>query len=190
MERSSVHKMSKKSLQSREQNNANKISAYIFAKQKQVMKKAYIDYFAVTIMFFAMALLVFIVGLNTEDAVHSKQILFGAVPLILIITFIFAFFFLRCLLIFNKLRKAANTTEENRIIVCKKIAFLFYPVSKFTSAIISIVFTDENGEKYYYVITDDVSSDSKKDIRKELYGSEVLLVCYKNTNLIKDYNIR
>ena len=84
--------MSKKSLQSREQNNANKISAYIFAKQKQVMKKAYIDYFAVTIMFFAMALLVFIVGLNTEDAVHSKQILFGAVPLILIITFIFAFF--------------------------------------------------------------------------------------------------
>ncbi|MBQ7314774.1 MAG: hypothetical protein IJW83_02040 [Clostridia bacterium] len=92
--------MSTKSRRRKEIRNIDKQSSDILSMQKQTMKKAFFDYLWAAIMFFAMTLIVFAVGLLTDDDSHSKQIIFVATPIILCITIIFIFLFLRRFIIF------------------------------------------------------------------------------------------
>ena len=87
--------MSKKSRKRKERRNIDQSIHDVLSMKKQTMKKAFLDYLGAAIMFFVMALVVLVVGLLTEDASHSKQIVFGATPLILGFTIFFAFLFLR-----------------------------------------------------------------------------------------------
>ena len=64
------------------------------ARQKQILKKSYLDFLGTGIFIFALTILVFVVGLLVEDSAHSKRIVFIAVPGLLWITIVFAFFFL------------------------------------------------------------------------------------------------
>ena len=156
------------------------------ARQKQILKKSYLDFLGAGIFIFALTILVFVVGLLVEDSAHSKRIVFIAVPGLLWITIVFAFFFLRRLSLFGKFNKIASALEESKRITCCKVGFLSKARSRTSSAIICLIFTDENGEKYY-AVTEDIWEDSKKAIRAEYVGSELSLVCYKDTNFVKDY---
>lgn len=156
--------------------------------QKQTMKNAFLDYLWASIMLFVMALVVFVVGLFTEDASHAKQIIFGATPGILCITIIFICLFLRRFWIFSRINNIKLSSEQSIEITCKKVTFLTQPISKHSAAIICIVLTDENGEKYYDILNG-LSDFSKKETRAELLNAKVSLVCYVNTNFVKTYQL-
>ena len=178
--------MSKKSRKRKERRNIDQSSSDVLSMQKQTMKKAFLDYLGATIMSFVMALVVFVVGLLTEDASHSKLIVFGATPGILCFAIIFACFFLRRFMIFTKINKIKSLSEQTIEITCKKVAFLTQPISKHSAVIICIVLTDENGKKYYDIVNG-ISDRVKKEMRAELLNAKVTLNCYANTTCVKTY---
>ena len=139
-------------------------------------------------MFFVMALVVFVVVLLTEDAAHSKRIVFGATPIILGFTIFFAFLFLRRFIIYTKINKIKSMSEQTIEITCKKVSFLTQPISKHSSVIICIVLTDENGKKYYDIVNG-ISDSAKKATKAELLNAKVTLNCYVNTNCVKTYQV-
>ena len=180
--------MSKKSCQRKERRNIDRQAADVLSMQKQTMKRAFLDYLGAAIMFFVMALIVFIVGLLTEDVSHSKRIIFGATPIILGFTMFFTFLFLRRFVIFKEINKITSSSEQTIEITCKKVAFLTQPISKHNAVIICIVLTDENGKKYYDIVNG-ISDSTKRGTRAELLNTNVSLNCYANTNCVKTYQV-
>lgn len=182
------NEMSKKPRKRKEGRNIDRSSSDVLSIQKQTMKKAFLDYLGAAIMFFVMALVVLMVGLLTEDASHSKLIVFGATPIILGFTMFFTFLFLRRFVIFKEINKITSSSEQTIKITCKKVAFLTQPISKHNAVIICIVLTDENGKKYYDVVNG-ISDSTKKATRAELLNTKVSLNCYANTNCVKTYQV-
>ena len=180
--------MSKKSRKRKEQRNIGQSIHDVLSMQKQTMQKAFLDYLGAAIMFFVMALVVFVVGLLTEDAAHSKRIVFGATPIILGFTIFFAFLFLRRFIIYTKINKIKSMREKTIEITCKKVSFLTQPISKHSAVIICIVLTDENGKKYYDIVNG-ISDSTKKATRAELLNVKITLNCYANTNFVKTYKV-
>lgn len=180
--------MSKKSRQKKERQNMERSTPAVLSIQKQTMKSAFLDYLGAAIMFFIMTLVVFVAGLLTEDASHSKRIIFGATPIILGFTIFFTFLFLRRFIIFKKINKIESFSEQTIEITCKKVAFVIQPISKHSSVIICIVLTDENGKKYYDIVNG-ISDLAKKRTRSALLNAKVVLHCYADTNCVKTYQI-
>ena len=180
--------MSKKSRQRKERRNIDRSIPDVLSMQKQTMRKAFLDYLGAAIMFFVMALVVFVVGLLTEDAAHSKRIIFGATPILLGFTIFFAFLFLRRFVIFKEINKITSSSEQTIEITCKKVAFLTQPISKHYFVIICIVLTDENGKKYYNIVNG-ISDNAKKTTQAELLNAKVTLNCYVNTNCVIAYQV-
>ena len=180
--------MSKKLRKRKERRNIDRSSPDLLSMQKQTMKKAFLDYLGATIMFFVMALVVLMVGLLTEDASHSKQILFGATPIIIGFTMFFTFLFLRRFVIFKEINKITSSSEQTIEITCKKVSFLTQPISRYSAVIICIVLTDENGKKYYDIVNG-ISDSTKKATRAELLNVKITLNCYANTNCVRTYKV-
>ena len=180
--------MSKKSCQRKERRNIDRQAADVLSMQKQTMKRAFLDYLGAAIMFLVMVLIVFIVGLLTEDAAHSKRIVFGATPIILGFTIFFDFLFLRRFIIYTKINKIKSMSEQTIEITCKKVSFLTQPISKHSAVIICIVLTDENGKKYYDIVNG-ISDSTKKATRAELLNAKITLDCYANTNCVRTYKV-
>ena len=180
--------MSKKSRKRKERRNIGQSIHDVLSIQKQTMKKAFLDYLGAAIMFFVMALVVFVVGILTEDAAHSKRIVFGTTPIILGFTIFFAFLFLRRFIIYTKINKIKSMSEQTIEITCKKVSFLTQPISKHFAVIICIVLTDENGKKYYDIVNG-ISDSTKKATRAELLNVKITLNCYANTNCVRTYKV-
>ena len=178
--------MSKKSRKRKEGRNTDRSGSDVLSMQKQIMKKVFLDCLGAAIMFFVMALVVFVVGILTEDAAHSKRIVFGATPLILGFTIFFAFLFLRRFVIFKEIKKITSSSEQTIEITCKKVSFLTQPISRYSAVIICIVLTDENGKKYYDIVNG-ISDSTKKATRAELLNVKITLNCYANTTCVKTY---
>ena len=178
--------MSKK--QAKERRNTDRLTHNVLSMQKQTMKKAFLDYLGAAIMFFVMDLVVFAVGLLTEDALHSKLILFGVVPGILCFSIVFACFSLRRFIIFTRVNKIRSLSGQTIGITCKKVAFLTQPISKNYAVIICIILTDENGKKYYDIVNE-ISNIDKKRTRAELLNARIFLDCYENTNCVRSYRV-
>ena len=179
-------KMSKN--HAKERRNIDRSSSDVLSMQKQTMKKAFLDCLGAAIMFFVMALVVFVVGLLTEDAAHSKRIIFGATPILLGFTIFFAFLFLRRFIIYTKINKIKFMSEQSIEITCKKLSFLTHPISKHYFVIICIILTDENGKKYYNIVNG-ISDNVKKATQAELLNAKVTLNCYVNTNCVIAYQV-
>ena len=180
--------MSKKSRKRKEGRNTDRSGSDVLSMQKQIMKKVFLDCLGAAIMFFVMALVVFVVGLLTEDAAHSKRIIFGATPILLGFTIFFAFLFLRRFIIYTKINKIRSMSEQTTEITCKKVSFLTQPISKHSAVIICIVLTDENGKKYYDIVNG-ISDSTKKATRAELLNVKITLNCYVNTNCVIAYQV-
>ena len=180
--------MSKKSRKRKEGRNIDRSSSDVLSIQKQTMKEAFLAYLGAAIMFFVMALVVFVVGLLTEDAAHSKRIVFGATPILLGFMIFFAFLFLRRFIIYTKINKIKSMSEQTIEITCKKVSFLTQPISQHYFVIICIILTDENGKKYYDIVNG-ISDSTKKATRAELLNAKVTLNCYANTNCVRTYKV-
>ena len=180
--------MSKKSRKRKEGRNTDRSGSDVLSMQKQIMKKVFLDCLGAAIMFFVMALVVFVVGLLTEDAAHSKRIIFGATPILLGFTIFFAFLFLRRFIIYTKINKIKFMSEQSIEITCKKLSFLTHPISKYYFVIICIILTDENGKKYYDIVNG-ISDSTKKAMRAELLNVKFTLNCYTNTNCVRTYKV-
>ena len=180
--------MSTKTRKRKEGRNIDRSSSDVLSMQKQIMKKVFLDCLGAAIMFFVMALVVFVVGLLTEDAAHSKRIIFGATPILLGFTIFFAFLFLRRFIIYTKINKIKFISEQSIEITCKKLSFLTHPISKHYFVIICIILTDENGKKYYNIVNG-ISDNAKKATQAELLNAKVTLNCYVNTNCVIAYQV-
>lgn len=181
--------MSAKLCRTKDRRDINHYSSYFLSMHKQTMKKASLDYLGVAIMVFVMAIVVLVVGLLTEDASHSKQIVFVATPCIFGISIILVCFCLRRFLIFQKINKIQGSKVQSVEIACKKVTFLFQQESKHSASIICIILTDENGRKYYNIVNG-ISDRAKKRIKAELLNAKVSLDCYANTNFVETYRVR
>ena len=180
--------MSKKIHKRKDRRNIDRSSSDVLSIQKQTMKQAFLDYLGGAITFFVVALVAFVVGILTEDAAHSKRIVFGATPLILGFTMFCTFHFLRRFIIFAKINKIKVLSEQTIKITCKKVAFLTQPISRSSAEIICIVLTDENGKKYYAIVNG-ISVSTKKAMRAELLNVKITLNCYANTNCVRTYKV-
>ena len=180
--------MSKKPHRKKKDETKDRSVRDALSMQKRMIKKAFLDYLGAAIIFFVMAIAVFAIGLSTEDVSHSRQIIFGAVPIVLGFALLFTFCFLRRFVIFKGINKITPSSVQPVDIICKKAAFLAQPVSKHYAVIICIVFTDENGRRYYCV-TEGFSAASKKAARDELLNAEITLNCYANTDYVKSYRV-
>ena len=183
--------MSKKSYRKKEQQNLNRQSLDIFirqntlSRQKQIMKRAFLNYLGVVIAFFMLELIVVVVGLSTEDAAHSNRIIFGVM---VCITIVVVCLLLRRYLIFSRINKIKFSANQTIEITCKKVRFLTRPISRYSSVIVCIILVDENGKKYYDV-TNEISDHVKKGTKKELLNAKVSLDCYENTNYVRAYQV-
>ena len=178
--------MSLKSRRKQEERKSDKQQHNPLETQKQIIKKTTADYFGGLIMMFVMTVVVLITGFCVDDPAHAKGIFLIVIPLMLLITAIFVFLFTECWMVFRKIKQIQCASEESVTIQCKKVSFLLKHVSRFSSIIICIILTDENGKKYYH-ITEGISEFSKKSIKNKLLHSKIDLVCYQNTNFIKKY---
>ncbi len=178
--------MSLKSRRKQEQRKSNKQLHNPLEMQKQIIKKATSEYLGGLIMMLIMTVIVLITGFCVDDPAHAKGIFLIAIPLMLLITCIFVFLFAECWMIFRKIKQIQFASEETLTIQCKNVHFLLQPVSRFSAIIIGIILTDENGKKYYH-ITEGISEFAKKHIKNELLHTEIDLICYQNTNFIKNY---
>lgn len=176
--------MSLKSRRQREKRKSDKQRYNPLETQKQILKKTTSDFLGALIMMLVMTLIVLITGFCVDDPAHAKSIFLIAIPLMLLITGIFVFLFTECWMIFRKIKQIQFASEERVTIRCKKISFLSRSVSRFSSVIIGIILTDENGKKYYHII-EGISEFAQKSIKQELLHAKIDLVCYQNTNFIK-----
>lgn len=180
--------MFKTSHPKKEKQNTNRMVFDILSIQKKTIKKSFLDYLGCAIVFSLMTVFsIFAAMLLTEDASRSKQIILSA-TLINGFTIFFLFESIRRFIIFKKLNKIKSFKEDAIYITCKKVTFLSHPVTRFLTEIICIVFTDENGKKYYNVVKDS-SCASKKEIKAKLINVRILLNCYANTNCVKTYKL-
>ena len=180
--------MSKKSHRQKEKRCQDRYAPNILSMQKQIMREAFLDYFGVAVALVVMALVVCMVGFLTEDVSHSKRIIFCATPAILCIAIIFIILFLRCFSVFSKLNKIQCSSEQIVEIVCKKVNFLIYARSKYSTVIICVILTDEQGKRFYFV-TKDIPYDTKKRLRQTFQNARITLICYAKTNCVKMYQV-
>ena len=175
--------MSKKSLK-RKMRQRPEISARdALEEKKRTMKEASDAFLGSAVMFFLMAAATLILGLASEDASQSKNGILLAASMILILASIFAVFFVRRLIVLQKLSKITTTSEDTVKIICKKMTFIEQPISKSVFKVICVIFTDENGKKYYDVVN--IFHLDKKETRARFINETVTLSCYKSTCCIK-----
>jgi len=85
----------------------------------------------------------------------------------------------------------AATANEERTIHCHKIKFRTYATDASSnyssSAIWAIVLIDGNRTKYTYILEEvkPVSGRRFDAFKQELVGKELVILCYQNTNVIK-----
>ena len=153
--------------------------------QKQALKLNMFYCLASSVGSFALNILGIIVVFRGENA---RQILILSIfEMIFAVTFIHCFIaFGRRFKIYRQLHKIQFSTEQLVPIHCKKISFLYKPVSKHFSSIICIIIVDEYGNKFYYVYPKEGPSEfANKFIKQQCLGKHLELNCYKNTYMIK-----
>ena len=85
----------------------------------------------------------------------------------------------------------ASTANEERTIHCHKIKFRTYATdassNHSSSAIWAIVLIDQHNKKYTYILEEvkPVSGRRFDAFKQELVGKELAILCYQNTNVIK-----
>jgi hypothetical protein len=176
--------------------NERKLPSDILLNQKRVLKKSFTEYLLISIMFLIMAIIVFSVGIFSDDSSHSNQIFFVALPILIFIAITYTFISIKRCFLLVKLKKISSLSEQRIEINCKKVSFLYHPISRHSFIIICIIFQDENGKKYYNILNDnimnsfsDIERKNLKKLKEKLTNAKVSLLCYENTNFITSYQL-
>ena len=178
--------MSLKSLK-REAKKGTAVPNDLLQQQKAAIESSMLEFFGVAALFF----LFFCITLMIDFIERAKQTQNGGMILAELIVFVV--FAESCVsavkrfCVFRKISKVEFSSEGTVSIHCKKISFMYIPVTKGTSSIDCIVLKDEYGKKYFYVYPKKKRPDSnlKKEIREKYLDNEMQFICYKNTNFIK-----
>lgn len=100
-----------------------------------------------------------------------------------VLFFMFYFYnFLRCIPVYSGIRSIKYSSEQTVKIVCVKVSSLIHAVTRNDNEIICLILTDELGKKYYFACGPD---DSGEAMKIRIVNSELTLICYKDTNVVK-----
>lgn len=152
------------------------------------MKKAYIDYLRAGIFLSVLALAVVIVAVFTNEVSFTADQILYAVLLTVGISSFFVYMVLRRYLVYARFNKINSTVEKDVTITCKKLSFIYKPVTRHSSSIICIIFTDESGKKYYN-ITKEIPETEKKKLKNKFLDSKITLTCYGNTECVRSFRM-
>ncbi len=169
------------------------MSEDILTRQLKSIKRTVRDYFLVSLAFFLMAVVVFLVGFFENNKSHSNQIIFGAVPIVVCISAVFLIVFLKENTLLKQFKKANIAAVEERMLYCKKVKIVVHIESRLFASIQGVKLTDRNGQKYIYIYpefqltqTDKQLKKAKKQIEDELKNKTIEAMIYRDTKLIKE----
>lgn len=151
--------------------------------QRDAIRKISLDCLYSAIFFTVIILIIILTGTFDEELEHRLSIV---VPLLSIFPCIFFYLFVRRFNVYKRIRNIKYSSEEKRVIKCKKTSFISHPISKSTYAIFCIILTDKTDKKYYYVFEESfLSYTAKADLKNKLENRNLDLICYRGTEIIK-----
>lgn len=169
-------------------NNHNKHSpSNLLFLQKQAIRNAMLEHLGASVLFLVFAIaVVIIVSLNEFTSPKSPGLILAELCIFAIYIY-YLVSFARRFLIFRQLSKIKFSTEQSVSLYCRNIQFYLQPVSRFSSVVLCIVLVDKNGNKFYYVhpMKRAPFDFSRKLIKEKYIGTNVELICYQNTNIVK-----
>lgn len=157
------------------------------AIQKSRIKRFGIDYLCVALFMLLIDIIVLIAALTLEDKVHANRILYIAIPIISFFCAVFLFLAIKRFLLLFAFDRARINKEYTIKIDCKSIRFIIYTKIRSLDYVIGIIFVDLSGQKYVYVLPDDLldSKNIRATLRQKCVGKTVELICYNDTKMIK-----
>ena len=155
--------------------------------QKNAIRTAMLEYLGAAVLFGVVAIVVTIMALINESTTRNTSGVIFAEIVVFVIFVYFLISFVRRFIIFLHFRKMIFSTEQSVFVRCQKISFLLRPLSKFSSAILCMIWIDEYGNKFFYVYPEQSapSEFSKKYMKEKYIGNKIELICYQNTNMVK-----
>ncbi len=161
------------------------------AVQKQRLKRISVDFLGAASFTLLIDVILLIVALTLNDKVHANRILYFAIPILSVLCAVFSFFSIKRFLLLNALKSARFDSEYTIKINCKNVRFITHPQAKNLAGIIGVIFVDINGQKYVYVLPDELidSKIARAEVRQHCEGKTVESICYNDTKLIKSYNV-
>lgn len=163
--------------------------------QIQALKSAMIDYIALSVFFFAFAVIIFNIVFTgvfvnrTALTQYEGELL--VVGCMLFGGLLFGFAAARRSAILKELKTVDGSAEYTVSIHCRKVSCIGQILSKRTAFVLGLVLTDENGNKFYYIFpqgsapSDSADAKIEANIKKQYSESSVELICYHNTNIVK-----
>ena len=184
--------MSVKSRKRTERTQCKQAPSNPLPAQKQAIRRAMFQCLCAAVLFFLFAAAVILLSLFSE-APSSKEtgfIISGMICFSIFLYYIISF--IRRFLIFQQLNKIKFSTEEAVCLSCKRLSFVFQPVSQFSSAVLCVVLVDESENKFYYVYPENSApfDFAKKYIQEACIGKQLDIICYKETRIVKDLPLR
>lgn len=181
--------MSRKSQKRHMQRSASRLMKEQFPGQKQTARAATLDCLYSACFLLVMLIVCFVVGVQAENSSRRIGILCFVVPLLAILTLCFFVLFLARLPIYRAFRGIQQDREQEIVIQCKQASTRIHPISKHFFVVFSIVFTDLEGNKFYYVFPHTLAPPEvhARHLRQTLSGAEIALTCYRDTHAVKFY---
>lgn len=178
--------MSLKSLK-REAKKGTAVPNDLLQQQKEAIESSMLEFFGIAALFFLFFSITLLIDfLERSEQTQNGGMFFGEL-IVFVIFDVFCVAALKRFWIFRKISKVKFSSEETVSVHCDKINFMYFPVSKGTSLIECVVLKDESGEKYYYIFPKKKRpfDNSKNRIKEKYLEKEIVIICYRNTNIIK-----
>lgn len=181
--------MSRKSQKRHIQRFSDRLTKERLPGQKQTARAATLDCLYSACFSLVMMVTCFIVGIHAEDPSRRIGILFFVVPLLAIPTLWCFVLFSTRLPIYRAFQDIQQDREQEIVIQCKQVSTRIHPISKHFFVLFSIVFTDLEGNKFYYVFPHTLAPPEThaRHLRQTLSGAKITLTCYRDTHAVKFY---
>ena len=154
-------------------------------EKRGVIKISASYYLLVTILLLSFLVMFLILWFDKDKANDNQLNLIAVITIFLnFILIIFSTFYLsQSVLVCSMMKRIRFSSEQSLVVMCKGVRFLTRPYSRNSFEVVCLILSDAEGEKYYYPTR--LGYSAKKDLKKSLIGSELTLICYKDTNVIK-----
>lgn len=181
--------MSKKTQRRRLQRYAERLLQDRLTGQRQAARAATLDCLYSACFLLVMLIVCFVVGIQAGDSSRRMGILCFLVPLLAIPTIWFFVLFSTRLPIYRAFRDIPQDREQEIVIQCKQVSTRIHPISKHFFVVFSIIFTDLEGNKFYYVFPHTLAPPEAhaQHLCQALSGEEITLTCYRDTHAVKFY---
>ncbi len=140
-----------------------------FDYRKREAKKKVLDLFGCVVFLLVIISAVVLVALFAiEDEKQQLSCLCAVVPFLALICVGFFIGLIYMLRLYNAIRKADVTQTEEIEIDCKKVAFISYPISRFSWNITGVILCDDCGRKYISFFSRNYDYSDKKQLKSKL----------------------